>query len=949
MDLKKKIKSLVFQQDQATVNIPPENAVVCDLSGEPAVVKEKESREGPTDPQAEAEILLSINDVYYGENFDACDYELQKLSDDLELSKIKGDLLQLRRQNLVVSKKMSELILQNQASYSEELQRVRDLQANLEYASHICTDGRRQLLKAKTDFTTASLGILASFRTREKLRNLLRSLRMIKTLQETDVRLRELIEEEDYPGAIQLILECQKASGAFRHYSCISELSSKLQDTLEMTEEQLDVALSKVCTRFVVLLYEKLQAAYKLLGKTQTAMDQLLMHFANAINNKAFNIVLGYVELCSGGNNTNFQKLQYPDLCKYIVPESFTPCLTDLCKALWEVIHSYWSILHWHNSRNVPAVNGPIEEEEKFLQEGVCGYVNQKLERGLLRIWQDIQQKVKFYILASDISSFTFDEFIKVLDIVRRLVDIGEEFCGSESEDLQESVRKQTVNYFLNYHRGCLEELRMFLENESWELCPVRANFSILHLQEFAFLRQPSRSSPATSPSKDKMESSASLSSKAHLGFLKRHGQQGNPFDIQPDQDESEDVLVVNEMEEPLGKSISDSDSDDTDIPEELKKDFVDEQTGESFPKRYTVTAKQSCVLREKKTLILTNTTLNVLRLFGKYMHMMNVLRPIAFDVLICKSQLFDYYMFAVYLFFAKEVGEAYLSNKLKSSVKKIRHNLILDETVNMDGTIPDKVLPPTLSPLVKNHSIDHLYELAERLAAAESLVFLAEQFEFLRPHLEVIIPASKKLFLQQFLSQTISTAVELRRPIYMAVSARGVDYDQVLALMVKVNWDILEIMSQHSLYVDILLRELQVFSMRVLEISKKTPLPKEASELLWEHCLRLANRTFIEGFSQAKKCTNEGRALMQLDYQQFLSKVERITDIRPIPDRELVEGYIKAFYLLEPALEEWIRSHKEYTPKQFVGLINCMTQINKKGRQRLISLVEEGEKINRL
>ncbi len=32
----------------------------------------------------------------------------------------------------------------------------------------------------------------------------------------------------------------------------------------------------------------------------------------------------------------------------------------------------------------------------------------------------------------------------------------------------------------------------------------------------------------------------------------------------------------------------------------------------------------------------------------GKYMQMMSVLKPIAFDVLICLSQLFDYYLYAV-------------------------------------------------------------------------------------------------------------------------------------------------------------------------------------------------------------------------------------------------------------------------------------------------------------
>lgn len=52
--------------------------------------------------------------------------------------------------------------------------------------------------------------------------------------------------------------------------SC-SELSSKLQDTLEMIEESLDVALSKTCAGFDQSHYEKVQTAYRLLGKTQVS------------------------------------------------------------------------------------------------------------------------------------------------------------------------------------------------------------------------------------------------------------------------------------------------------------------------------------------------------------------------------------------------------------------------------------------------------------------------------------------------------------------------------------------------------------------------------------------------------------------------------------------------------------------------------------------------------
>ncbi|GAA6103440.1 syndetin isoform X1 [Tachysurus ichikawai] len=214
-----------------------------------------------------------------------------------------------------VSKKVADLILEKQPSYVKELERVTSLQTTLQLAAVICTNARRQLAFAKEGFTEASLGLLANQRRRQLLTGLLKSLRTIKTLQRTDVRLSEMLEEEDYPGAIQLCLECQKAASTFKHYSCISELNSKLQDTLEQIEEQLDVALSKTCKNFDVAHYTRVQLAYSLLGKTQTAMDQLHMHFTQAIHNTVFQVVLGYVELCAGNADTKFQKMQYKDLC----------------------------------------------------------------------------------------------------------------------------------------------------------------------------------------------------------------------------------------------------------------------------------------------------------------------------------------------------------------------------------------------------------------------------------------------------------------------------------------------------------------------------------------------------------------------------------------------------------------------------------------------------------
>uniref|UniRef100_A0A8C5A6N6 VPS50 subunit of EARP/GARPII complex n=1 Tax=Gadus morhua TaxID=8049 RepID=A0A8C5A6N6_GADMO len=729
-----KIKSLMARQG---LKSPQES--MSDLSPVenlriPSKEELRELREQPIDPQAEQEMIESIAEVYYScDSFDMVKHELEKLPPELDLQELEDHRDTLKKQQAAVSKKVADLILEKQPAYVKELERVTALQTNLQLAAVICTNARRQLGVSKEGFTEASLGLLANQRKRQLLTGLLKSLRTIKTLQRTDVRLSEMLEEEDYPGAIQLCLECQKAASTFKHYSCISELNSKLQDTLEQIEEQLDVALSKTCKHFDVSHYTKVQLAYTLLGKTQTAMDQLHMHFTQAIHNTVFQVVLGYVELCAGNADTKFQKMQYKDLCTHITPDSYIPCLTDLCKALWEVMLSYHSTMQWH--------------EELDNKEG-----------------------------------------------------------------------------------------------------------------------------PATQGN----------------GTMRSH----------------------------------------------KKSDYS---------------------LNKGTAPILTNTTLNVIRLLGKYMQMMNILKPIAFDVIHCVSQLFDYYLYAVYTFFGRNdmyesSGLGLISSRLRTTLNRIQENLIdmaADPASVVTAGVEDrkeKVPTPHLSQLVVLTKSGTLYGLAQRVVATESLVFLAEQFDSLQAHLDSMMPAVKKPFLQQFYSQTVSTASELRKPIYWIVAAKAIDYEQMLLMMSGVKWDIREIMSQHNVYVDILLKEFEQFNAQLGDVSRQVRIPLAVSNVLWEHCIRLANRTLVEGYANVKKCSNEGRALMQLDFQQFLMKLERLTDLRPIPDKEFVETYIKAYYLTENDMEQFIKNHREYSMKQLANLVNvCLgSHINKKARQKLLSAIDD-------
>ena len=66
------------------------------------------------------------------------------------------------------------------------------------------------------------------------------------------------------------------------------------------------------------------------------------------------------------------------------------------------------------------------------------------------------------------------------------------------------------------------------------------------------------------------------------------------------------------------------------------------------FNKRETIGRKDMA----EGTPLLTNTTVSVLRLCGKYLQMSKYLKPIASQVVSALTQLFDFYLYTVHSFF---------------------------------------------------------------------------------------------------------------------------------------------------------------------------------------------------------------------------------------------------------------------------------------------------------
>uniref|UniRef100_A0A6B2ECI9 Coiled-coil domain-containing protein 132 n=1 Tax=Phlebotomus kandelakii TaxID=1109342 RepID=A0A6B2ECI9_9DIPT len=913
-EIKNKFLDLIHKQQNKNVKIPAmgfsdyfiQNVQTSSIQSVPS------TKSSPADDSvarlSDQEILESTESIYFEDGANTSSFELEKLSEACDLESIAQQMGVLKQQHKVISKKVLQLILDNRTACNEEFTRIEDTEKMLCEAIWVCKKGRSYLNFAKKNLTTTSLEILATYKKREVLMELLKTLKTIKRIKTTDTQLQELVSGGDYSGAIATLLECRKAAERYSQYKCVESLSQKLQDTLLMTEVQLDTVLNEMTQQFDTSKYTKLQEAYRLLGKTLMAMDQLHISFISTIHTAAFTVVRGNVD----GAEEKTKQL-FETMCESVAADKYIACLINLCRSFWGILSCYYQVTLWHQNFNVDA------EADEYIQE--------KLKNGQVRIWNDIQAKVCVYLMSPRLHQLKFEQFIQVLCVIQRLKKVGVEFCGDASAKLMDSMKSQSMEFFKRYHSACLEEISLFLDNEAW-VC-VNSFSSVSQLQEFKSVKKalirhsagqntdpvkpptPRLNLPQNADNDSSVHSQDGGSSiYAFCGYFLRFSEKSSPFDGGFDESMLEEDILAGIADETSCYFSEESDDDNFPANE------ADSTTGQS--------------------LIVNNTSLTVLRCIGRYLQMCRLLHSIAPQIVASMTELIDFFIYVVHDFFAKDLpvsSSNLYSPRLIANLQRI--SAIIPKVKNWP---PSKLMIGT-----DLQDGDEMFGLAKRIVGVESACCLAEQFEQLQSYMLHLLPVNERKPLEEYFSNSTYVS-DLRKPVYMCSTAKLADMQSILVGMAKVKWDINHVTVQHSPYIDSINRAIQTFAMRLEELSKQTIVPKG---YVWDSMAHVLTHTLVEGFSNAKKCSTGGRALMQLDFTHFISLLELISGLKHSTHQAYVDAYVKAYYLPKDLLEEWIREQKdstEYSEKQLIGLVMCTCNNDKKTRQRLLGIIGTGD-----
>ncbi|XP_042043080.1 syndetin-like [Salvia splendens] len=606
-----------------------------------------------------------------------------------------------------------------------------------------------------------------------------------------------------------------------------------------------------------------------------------------------------------------------------------------------------------------------------LLRKDAVTFVSLALQRGCRNLWQLTTSRISVLLSTSAASSTCIHQFLRNYEDLSIFVLAGEAFCGTEAIEFRQKVKSICEGYFVAFHRQSIYvSLKMILERETWQILPP----DTVHVVSFpglvgdgAALLVSSVSSPRAKLLHDsKSFGVASGSKKGGFSYWVENGKLFFPK-VSGRSEEHSNSFQSNGSEHATKiprqtKSSSDVDTNHVNgtIPEEenedLHADFIDEDS--QLPSHITIPSHSrhsSLHWNNEDSMAQTGSSLSVLRSMDKYARLMQKLEIVNVEFYKGICQLFEIFFYFVFETFcehntptiAKRTNGS-IPHKLKTAIARISQECdqwIKHQPVSTSSSSPASSNPsfthmdvtPTSPPSHMNHSS---FGLKERCAGADTISLVAQLLHRSKTHLQSMLPCKYGALVEDFYFHMVDAVPDLTQLIHRTTAKSLLHINGYADRIASAKWEVKELGMEHNGYVDLLLGEFKHYKTRIAHGGIR----QEVQDLLLEYGVENVAETLIEGLSRVKRCTDEGRALMSLDLQVLINGLKHFVSIDVKPKLQIVETFIKAYYLPETEYVHWSRAHPEYSKSQIVGLINLVATMKGWKRKTRLEILEKIE-----
>ncbi|OIT36973.1 PREDICTED: syndetin isoform X2 [Nicotiana attenuata] len=611
------------------------------------------------------------------------------------------------------------------------------------------------------------------------------------------------------------------------------------------------------------------------------------------------------------------------------------------------------------------------------LRKDATTFVSHTLLRGRKNLWQLTTSRAAVLLSSPAIYSASIHQFLTTYEDLNIFVLAGEAFCGSKAVEFRQKVKSVCENYLAAFHRQNIYALKMVLEKENWLILPPETievvSFAGLVGDGAALIVSSETSPSARLPHKSVHPIQTDSKRNGFSSWLKG----GNPFlpKLNGSSKEYLDSCLLNgsatqesgnSNEDSFDKSSSLTNSDvnhvngnaslSEDENEDLHADFIDEDS--QLPSRIAKpghSRNRSSHWNTEQIKAQTGSSLSLLRLLDKYARLIQKLEIVNVEFFKGFCQLFGIFFHFVFETFGQQSthpsGKAVtdtLPYRLKTALSRITQDCdqwMKPQSQSFSSSPPSSSstsfshmdVTPTSPP---SYLTGASLGLKERCAGADTIYVVARLLHRSKAHLQSMLLQNNGALVEDFYVHLVDAVPDLVDHIHKTTARLLLHINGYVDRIANAKWEVKELGVEHNGYVDLLLGEFKHYKTRLVHGG----IQKEVQDLLLEYGVDNVAEILVEGLSRVKRCTDEGRALMSLDIQVLINGLKHFISVDVRPKLQIVETFIKAYYLPETEFVHWARAHPEYSKGQIVGLINLVSTMKGWKRKTRLEVLEKIE-----
>ena len=194
----------------------------------------------------------------------------------------------------------------------------------------------------------------------------------------------------------------------------------------------------------------------------------------------------------------SLDELSLEELYERATSESFVPCIVRSCELLADIIHTNYLITQWHtkpfDTRNVDesflhrcGMGGDTLNEDVFdekqsttVDSNLRKYhqlsaVNENIVGSRLYLWKEVELAVVDLLRKlSPTEAISLDDFVCMIWTLRKFCKLGQEFGGTACSALLSAIEEQSVQYARHIHIESCQLLQHMVATEPWQSVPIQ-------------------------------------------------------------------------------------------------------------------------------------------------------------------------------------------------------------------------------------------------------------------------------------------------------------------------------------------------------------------------------------------------------------------------------------------------------------------------------------------